>query len=1046
LALKKIKNTDMNNITIYILGVCLFFGSGLLTGQKTAFYLDKELVFQDGIRAFDEGLYSLSGLKMDQYKSSLEKDVRTTHLTGISSDVYRVKMAYDLGLENADDLLIELERNYPGHILLQQAYLAKANYYFRIKDYTESLTSFSGIKLNLLNRQETQTVLFKTAYSNFVKQRFDQAASLFEDLTYAKNEYYYPSNYYIGICEFLRGNFTESIHHFEIVQNDPFYKDHIPYYLVQLYFTQEQYQKTISYGEERLQSADLKNKHKIHQLIGSSYFILGEYGKALPHLETFEQQVEKMTESDFYQLAYANYYLEKWQTAIPHFLQISDVEGDMGQVTNYYLANCYLKTGDKLSARTALKKVTDYNILNNMHEESLLNFGKLSAELGYDREAIDALFLIPGNSSYYIESQDLLGALFVHTRDYTKAQEILESRDNVSYQLFDAYQKVCYFKALQEIQNGREDIALADLEKSIKTDRDLSITLQSYYWKAEINQRRKNYQQSTDDLIKYFLLIKGVQELTGQAAPAFAHYLLGYNYIQLNKYQAAYTEFTQCLSLLPKTYLDNVELKNRIYLNARLRAGDCALQSKNFADALYHYDDIIRSRNQFTPYAMYQKSIILHLNGDKGGALTLLQGIIREYSGSDMLGQAYLLAGDIYLETGQTDKAMETYKAMINLPDDKGVNKNLAFLKLGLLHYNLTQLEEASIMYQSVLTSNPSGSDAKEALRALEEIYIKDLNQPAEFIQLVRDKAGLEIENFYVDSVTYAAARNLFDKGQFAASIKSFSEYFNSFPKGYFTVESRFYRAKAQLEGEHYKDAYEDFKFIIDKGAGAYYEESLFSAAVISFNFNKEYKLSYKYYTELESLTASLPKKYDAQLGALRSAYRIGNLDGVSTYAIKIQNNPLSTEKEITSSYYYIGKIAYQEKKYDQSINAFNKVIQNMKNSSLAAEARYLIALIYYERKEYKLSEELCRNANTVNNSYPYWIAKTLLLLSDLLVNKNDLFNAKSAVDAVLQNYRDDAKIVAEAEVKLKQINKLQTDKSRLEKKNLDGTLIMDNN
>lgn len=1036
----------MKNKLLLFFGLSLMFASGLLTGQKTTYYLDKDLVFQDGIKAFDEGLYSLSGLKMDQYQAILDKDNRMTHLSGVSADVYRVKMAYDLGLDNADDLLIELEKNYPGHLLLQQAYLAKANYYFRIKDYTESLASFSIIKLNLLNKQETQTVRFKMGYSNFVKQRFDQAASLFEDLTYAKNEYYFPSNYYAGICEFLRSNFTESIHHFEIVQNDPFYRDHIPYYLVQLYFTQENYQKTISYGEERLLFPELKNKFKIHQLIGSSYFILGDYAKALPHLETFEQNVEKMTESDFYQLAYANYYLEKWQAAIPHFLQISDVEGDMGQVTNYYLANCYLKTGDKLSARTALRKVTDYNIQNNMHEESLLNFGKLSAELGYDREAIDALFLIPGNSAYYIESQNLLGQLFVQTRDYSKAQEILESRDNVSYQLFDAYQKVCYYKALQEIQNGNEEIALKDLEKSIKTDRDLSFTLQSYYWKAEILQRQKKYQQSTDDLLKYFLLIKGVTELTGQAAPAFAHYLLGYNYIQLNKYQAAYTEFTQCLSLLPKTYLDNMELKNRIYLNARLRAGDCALQSKNFADALYHYDDIIKSRNQFTPYAMYQKAIILHLSGDKGGAITLCQGIIREYPGSDMLGQAYLLAGDIYLETGQSEKALETYNALIQLPGDKGVNKNLAYLKLGLLHYNMTQLEQASNMYQSVLAANPTGSDAKEALRALEEIYIKDLNKPAEFIQMVRDKPGLEIENYYADSVTYAAARNLFDKGQFSGSVKGFTEYFKSFPNGYFAVEGRFFRAKAWLEEEKYKEAYEDFKNVLDKGAGSYYEEALFSAAVISFNYTKDYKLAYKYYTELEALTASLPKKYDAQLGALRSAYRNANMEGVNAYALKIQSNPLSTEKEITSSYYYIAKIAYQEKKYDQAINAFNKVIQNMKNSSLAAEARYLIALIYYERKEYKLSEELCRNANIVNNSYPYWIAKTLLLLSDLLVNKNDLFNARSAVDAVLQNYRDDAKIIAEAEVKLKNINKLQTDKSRLEKKSLDGTLIMDNN
>ena len=1022
----------------------VWFSAGLLTAQLPQGLVEPGRLFDDGIRAFETSLHGTATLQFTDFLLHPLEGVTDPDLLEIQAEVYRIRIGYDTDRQDADQWLYRLESREPGHFLLAEAYLAKGNYYFRKKNYTETIKTLQQVPLHLLNREATRMLTFKLAYSLFVKKRFNEAATLFEELTYVKNDFYYAANYYLGICQFLRSDFSEAIRSFKVVEQTKEYRPHIPYYLVQLYFTQGDYEETISYGESQLNQEDLKNRYKIHHIIGATYFLMENYSAARPHFLTYEENTEKLTEDDFYQLGFIHYQLGMYEDAIPHFMELSDVEGAMGQNANYYLADCYLKQGEKLSARTAMKKVTEYGLVNNMHEECLLNFGKLSAEMGYDREAIDALFEIPSNSLYYNEAQEILSELFVQTRDYAKAQSMLESRDQVSHQLFEAYQKVCYYKALQALRNDDEETAAADLVKSIKTDRDLSITAKSYYWLAEIAQRKGNFVESSHRLIKYFLLIKGVERIAGEAAPAFAHYMQGYNYIKLEQYEPALEEFQASLAALPGEQSVDQDQKNRIYINARLRAGDCALKLRQFDVALSHYDYIIGLNNAFTPYAIFQKAIVQHLGRNIYGAISLLQSLVQNYPASDMVAPALMHLGDMYIELNEPSRAYDTYLGLVNSELKGQDQRNKAYLKLGLLAYNQGDINRARDYYQKVLENNPSGTERAEALHALEEIYINDLNQAGEFLVLARDVGGVRLENQYQDSVTYTAARRLFDKDSLILARDAFTGYIQSFPLGYYAVEAHFFRGKSHIFAREYQKAYDDFNLVVELGPGAYFLEACHNAALISFNYLKDFGKAYAHYKQLEESVLDEAKKFDAQLGALRSAYRMGNFQGVNRFAEKVINNRLASTREIASAWYYIAQVAYNQKKYDEAIQAFNQVISRYKNSTLAAESRYYIARIYFDREEFALAEELCKNANAVNSAYPYWIAKSLILLSDILLKKGDLFNARAALEATIENYREDKELLAEAERKKEVIIAMQNQSSRLEKQGKDGTIKMD--
>lgn len=1015
-----------------------------LESQQNATLVHENEIYVQGIRSFEEGNISNAQLYLDQYLNATALDYRQDHLLQVQAEIYLVKAAYESDLDNADEMLERLEEKVPDHFLLHDAYLAKGDYYFKKKNYTEAIKTYESIRLPLLNREAGHNVKFKLAYSYFVKKRFNDAAVIFDELSYVKNDFYYTANYYLGICQFLRSDFDDAIRSFKVVEKKSEYSPHIPYYLVQLYFTQEDYATTIEYGEKQLANRDLKNRYKIHHLLASAYFIQEDYKAAEPHYEKYEENTEKLSETDFYQLGYINYQLGQWQEAINYFLEISEVEGVMGQNTNYYLADSYLNTQQKRSARNALKKVTDYEIKNHLHEESLLNYGKLSAEMGYDREAIDALFAIPSNSLFYNEAQDLLRELFVQTSDYAKAQQMLEARDEVSHQLFEAYQKVSYYKALQAIRNEDLATAIDDLKKAIKTDRDLSVTAQSYYWLAEIAQRQGNFQESSHRLIKYFLLIKGVEEIAGQAAPAFAHYMQGYNYIKLDEYQAAFDEFSACLTSVRDEKEVDEKIKWQVYINSKLRAADCALKTRQYDIALEHYQYIIDSKNRFTPYALFQKAIIQHLNRNIYGAISILQKVVQDYPGSDMVGLSLMHLGDMYMEMEEPSKAYDAYLGLVNSELNGNEMVNKAYLKLGLLAYNLGDMDKSTGFYKSVLENNPSGNERKEALDALEEIYINDLNKAGEYVDLAVSLGGVRLENLYRDSLIYTAAHNSFEKDSLNRALQQFTAYLDSFPQGYFAVEAHFYRGQSNLSVKKYKEAYDDFAYVVDLGPGEYYVESCFNAALISFNYTKRFSKALKHYRALEEVLESEVKKYDAQLGALRSAFRINDLYGVRQFSAKVINNSQASAREVASAHYFLGKVAYKNAKYDEAIQAFNRVINGYKNSTLAAESRYMIALIYYEREEYGIAEELCQNANSQNSAYPYWVAKSLILLSDILVKKDDLFNARAALEATIENYQEDASIVNEAKAKLDEVIERQNAASRLEQESKDGTIKMD--
>ncbi|MBK8506307.1 MAG: tetratricopeptide repeat protein [Saprospiraceae bacterium] len=218
-----------------------------------------------------------------------------------------------------------------------------------------------------------------------------------------------------------------------------------------------------------------------------------------------------------------------------------------------------------------------------------------------------------------------------------------------------------------------------------------------------------------------------------------------------------------------------------------------------------------------------------------------------------------------------------------------------------------------------------------------------------------------------------------------------------------------------------FDNALADYESTIQKGQSAYYLLSLEKAALISYNYAEEFEKAYNYYSKLESLTNDPEIKFEAQMGAMRSAYRIGKKDAAGIYAGKVMSSPNASSEELAIAQFYRGKIVYENKQLDEALRLFNEVVANSDNEN-TAEARYLIAEIHYLKKNYDQAEESCRKSYSDSGAYPYWVAKSLILLSDVLVVKEDFFNARAALEAVIDNFSDDKELVEIAKSKVAKI------------------------
>lgn len=1015
----------------------LFFGLfclvGQLTAQQTAVYTEANLSFKRGEDFFNKGIY---GYSMAEYKDAIEllrpANEPEWEQLKMRAELGYAKSAVRLDKPDGEKLILDFIRKYSPDPLASQALMEVANYFYNARKYDKALEFYKEINPRGLNNAQRGEVYFKTGYCYFVQKKFREAEANFVQIKDAPGDYFYPTNYYYGLCKFFQTKYNDAIKAFRLVERSKQYKPHVPYYIAQIYFAQRDYEELIQYAVPKLTNKRLRKTKEMNRLVGQAYFEEGDYDKALPYLEA--GVTRQMQEQDFYQLGYCQYQAGKYGDAAENFQQLASVNSAMGQMGLYYLADCRLRLKDKEAARNAFAAVSRMTYDPDLQEVAQINYAKLSYELKFDKEALTALQAIRPNSIYYNEAQVLMSDIFLNTKNYDQAIKTLEGMPSKTPQLKEAYQQVLYLRGVQHYRDERYTAAKEMFTKSIANSVNSRFKALALYWMGDIQHQEKNYDRSTDYLNQFLALTKSERDLPDESSVYTANYLQGYNYLKRKNFNTAEKYFRESVEGIRRnsSFISDSKVKGAVLGDATLRAGDCLFKRNKYNDAIKFYDSAVNARYPGFEYALFQKAIIEGLRGRNTDKIIALESLIERHNKSAYADDALFQLGITYQEIKQASKATQSFKQLVkDYPNSELVND--ALLRLGLVAYNQGNSPSAIEYYKQVFSHSPDKEEAEAAMTALREIYIKDMGDPDGFTAFLETVPGYSLENSEKDQLAFDAAENAYENSQYEKAITGYTNYVNRYPNGINVLAARYHRGESYAVLEQYTQALKDYEWVLAKGQGRYYVDALGKAAQIAYHNEQDFQKAYDYYTKWEKQTDIPEDRFDAQLGAMRSAYRLNNITAVQSAARKVANNPAATDVQKSTAEFYLGKIAFDRKDYPSALSSFNKVMQ-LSDNEQTAEARYLIAEIHYFNRDLDKAKKRCLDNNNESSGYPYWVGKSLLLLSDVFAEQGDSFSAKTVLEALIQNYEDKTDdIVPTARKKLERLQQQDATNSRID-------------
>ncbi|MBK6363318.1 MAG: tetratricopeptide repeat protein [Saprospiraceae bacterium] len=1021
--------------------ICLSFWS---YGQSQSPFAgdNKEEKFFEGSYFFDHSLYGISALTYKDYintpKSSVEGNFQK--LKNEASFNNEIAELYLELPQASNQLHYSIDKHLPDPVALP-AILEMGRYFYNQREYKNCVAMYNKAEFNLLPSADQVEHRFNKGYCLFVMKEFEKAKQEFLIVKKEMGLYYFHIHYYLGLSEYFTGNNSKAIQNFQIAEQTGIYKPYIPYYICQIYFKEGKNKELIVYGEQSLKNQTIKNRNQIRLLLGQAYFKENDLVMALPHFESYSKEVTEKSVEEFYQIGYTFYKNEKYDLAIEEFDAIHLEKSEFGQLANYYLADCYLKKSDNKSARIAFKNVSQMDYIPSMKHEAAFNYAKLTAESGIEREAINALENIEENSKYYKESRDILADVLEKSADLYHVISIIEKQKKLTPKLKAVLQKA-------HLQAGHKSYADQNMTsseqhytKSLQYPESEIYETEAIFWIAQIKQNTMMYDASIQQFDKYFNIGK-IPSVSPEASPFMANYAQGYNYLKKLNYKKALEYFQKTISLFQQNSFSSQPWKN-ITSDAYIRSGDCAFKERDYVQARKYYQTVIDKKWKYEDYALYQKGLLLGLQNEPYEKIVVLKELTSKFKNSEYLDLSYIQIGDTYSSLNSLDNAYNAYQDLVKKFGTTSELANEARLKSALIAYNKGDLTVAIKQYKEVLSNKPSPQETQAAVTGLEEIYMNDLGKPDEYLAILEKLPNYKANDYSADSLHFKVGEVRFLNGEYEKDIESFTTYIQKFPKGYYKSNAFYFRAESRAVLKKYAEALDDYAFVLLDSGSSYYESALKKAAIITFNHTQDFKQSFLYYDKYFQISKVESEKLWAANGAIRSAFKNNDKNGVQNYGEKILSMNSADQEDKALASYFTGKMLYNEKQLDQALTCFQKIGNDI-NLSQAAEARFWIGDILIKQNKWEEAEIHCNNSNEVNKYYPYWIARTVLLLSDIYVHKKDLYSARAAIEAVLENFGDDAGLVKLAKERLAVLETLEKDNSKIKAKPTNQ-LILDN-
>ena len=391
-----------------------------LRAQQTAIYHQPDVLYNKGYELFINQKYSAAREVFDEYLQQPEG----TAANVINAQYYTGVSGFELFHPDAESKLLTFTRQYPENTHAARASFYLGKLYYRQKRYRNALPFFEKTDVYYLTNDEVPEFYFKSGYCYYMKSDLEKASKNFKEIIGVESRYQTAAQYYYAHIAYANNNYNTAMELFKKLSASETFGSIVPYYITQIYFEQSKYTELVAYADPLLQTEGIQNETEIRRLIAESYYRKADYKNARTQFDIYSKAVSTMSRNDLYSLGYSEYRDKDYKPAIEHLQKVVDINDSLAQNAYYHLADCFIKTNNKQSARNAFQAASKMDFNAEIKETSLFNYGKLSAELNFQPVAINAFrdFLKQyPQSKNADEANELVARLYLTTRNYKDA-------------------------------------------------------------------------------------------------------------------------------------------------------------------------------------------------------------------------------------------------------------------------------------------------------------------------------------------------------------------------------------------------------------------------------------------------------------------------------------------------------------------------------------------------------------------------------------------------------------------------------------------------
>jgi TolA-binding protein len=929
-----------------------------------------------------------------------------------NAQYYEAFCALELGNDDAESLLIKFIKEHPENPLAKLAYFEVGKFYFQQKKYQDALTWFNKVQAGELSGSQNVEYKFRKGYSYFELKDFKNAQLQFSEVKNTTTPYAEDATYYFAYIAYLNKDYQLALVNFERLKNSKKYETSYPYYITSVYFLDRRYDDVLTYAIPILNTTHQLYETEMFRLVAASYFAKGKYPDAVTYYDRFQHgdQYKTQNTQDTYQIGYAAYKVANYPKAIKELEKLVDQKDVYSQNGSYTLGDVFLKTKNKQSARNAFLVASKIDFDSQLQEDALYEYAKLSYELDFNTQALDATRLYLKKyprSGKLNEVKTLLAEELLNSHSYREAIEVLEPIPNKSESAKEAYQKVTYYRGLEFYNERAFENAIGVFLRSLQYPVEPNIEALTTYWMAESMFEVRKYSEAVDNFEKFLAMpaSKSTQVYN------YANYALAYAAFSDEQYKKAVEYFNR--------FLSGGETDKNTTVDAVTRLADSYFVLKNYGKAMEFYDRIISKHDQGEDYALFERGMIQGLQGQLDTKISTLNTLLGQFPNSNYADDAAFEIAYTYFLKNNGDKAKSDLLAMIEkYPHSSYIPR--ALVTIGLIDYNGGKDDVAVESFKKVVHDYPSTDEAKQALKQIEKIYT-DKGDAQTFITYAGTTPIGNYTSAEQENIMYTAANNLYLKGNWEGTAQAVNAYLDKFPKPIYEKQSRFIRAQSLVNLNRADEAVSDYNLILNDWTSAYTEKSLISMSKIYLK-QKKYNEAVVFLKRLE-INSEYKADYSFAINNLLLCYaEMDMADDALKYVKLVRENLNSSEEDKYKTSLYAGKAYLAKGDTSTAVKELNDVVTNTKTIA-AAEAKYNIAYVEYRKGNYKTSQKTCFDLINKLSSYDYWVAKTYILLADNYVALKDNFQAKATLQSVIDNYKGDDDVLPAAKQKLEKLS-----------------------